>query len=374
MTQTIHSMPQAKAARRRTALKANLSSLTVGFDLGDQWGQLCWLDPDGEVVDEGRVKMTSDALSARFASISKVRVALETGAHSLWVSQLLTSLGHEVVVANSRDLAAISQSDQKSDRNDAEKLARYARVDPSILHPITHRTSEQQADLTVIRARAALVRTRPLLVNAARGLVKPFGTRLPKCDPDQFAARCRGSLPEAVDTALTSLLEEVTHLTTRIKQFDEQIQAIAKTKHPEAAILRTVPGVGPLTSLCFVLTLGDKARFADSRDAACYLGLQPKKSQSGERDPQLGITRAGNRYARSLLVECAHKVLHVFTPDSALKQWGLKRAARGGKNAKKRAIVAVARKLAVLLHRMWVKQERFEPFREARPQSVTAGS
>jgi transposase len=317
--------------------------------------------------------MTSDALSARFASINKVRVALETGAHSLWVSQLLTGLGHEVIVANSRDLAAISQSDQKSDRNDAEKLARYARVDPSILHPITHRTSEQQADLTVIRARAALIRTRTLLVNAARGLAKPFGTRLPKCDPDQLAARCRGLLPEAVDTALTSLLEEVAHLTTRIQEFDGQIEAIAKTKHPDAAILRTVPGVGPLTSLCFVLTLGDKARFADSRDAACYLGLQPKKSQSGERDPQLGITRAGNRYTRSLLVECAHKILHVFTPDSALKQWGLKLAARGGKNAKKRAIVAVARKLAVVLHRIWVKQERFKPFREARPQSATAG-
>lgn len=373
MPQTIHSMTQANADRRRTALKANLTSLTVGLDLGDQWGQLCWVAPDGEVVDEGRVRMTPAALSTRFASSSKVRVALETGSHSLWVSELLTGLGHEVIVANSRDLAAISQSDQKSDRNDAEKLARYARVDPSILHPITHRTTEQQADLTVIRARAALVRTRTLLVNAARGLVKPFGIRLPKCDPDQLAARCRGSLPEAVDTALTSLLEEITHLTTRIKAFDRQIEAIAKTQHPDAAVLRTVPGVGPLTSLCFVLTLGDKTRFVDSRDAACYLGLQPKKSQSGEHDPQLGITRAGNRYARSLLVECAHKILHVFTPDSALKQWGLKLAARGGKNAKKRAIVAVARKLAVVLHRMWVKQERFEPFREACPRSITAG-
>jgi transposase len=247
-------------------------------------------------------------------------------------------------------------------------------VDPSILHPVTHRTSEQQADWTVLRARAALVRTHTLLVNATRGLVKPFGTRLPQCDPDQLAARCRESLPEAVDTALTSLLEEIAQLTTRIQQFDTQIQTIAKTKHPEAAVLRAVPGVGPLTSLCFVLTLGDKTRFADSRDAACYLGLQPKKSQSGERDPPLGITRAGNRYARSLLVECAHKILPVFTPDSALKPWGLKLAARGGKNAKKRAMVAVARKLAVVRHRMWVMQERFEPFREARPPSITAGS
>ena len=124
MPQIIYSMPQTKAARRRTALKANLTSLTVGLDRGDQWGQLCWLDPDGEVVDEGRVKMTAAALAVRFTSISKVGVALETGAHSLWVGQLLTGLGPEVIVANSRDPAAIAPSDQKSDRKDAEKPAR----------------------------------------------------------------------------------------------------------------------------------------------------------------------------------------------------------------------------------------------------------
>lgn len=265
----------------------------------------------------------------------------------------------------------IARSDRKTDRQDAEKLARYARVDPAILCPVTHRTAGQQADLVVLRARAALVRARTLLGNAARGLVKPFGARLPACDADRRAARGLPEVPAAVRAALTPLLEQVASLTARIRVYDQQVEALAAARYPEAAVLRSVPGVGPLTSLCFVLTLGDQTRFAHSRDAACYVGLRPKRRQSGERDPELGITRAGDGYLRTLLVECAQHVLRRNGPDSALRQWGLRLATHGGQNAKKRAIVAVARKLAVVLHRMGVTQQRGEPFRgAARPATA----
>ena len=120
--------------------------------------------------------------------------------------------------------------------------------------------------------------------------------------------------------------------------------------------------MGPLTAVTFVLTLGDKERFQRSRDVGCYLGLQPKRRQSGDNDPELGITKSGNSYMRMILIQCAQHILRKMSHDSALKRWGLKLAGRHGRNAKKRAIVAVARKLAILLHRLWTTQERFDPF------------
>lgn len=336
--------------------------VTIGLDLGDRWAQLCALDQDGEIVDEGRLKLTQEALRSRFSGIPRVRIALESGTHSLWVSALLTEFGHEVIVANVRELAAISGSNRKSDRNDAVKLARYARVDPSILCPIQHRSTESQLELSVIRARAALVRARTLLINTARGIVKPLGYRLPKCTSKAFAATCREQLPESLKPVLLPLVSQVEELTDQINHYREQIEAVAEAKRHEMSPLLSVPGVGNLTALTFVLTVGDKKRFNKSRDVGCYLGLQPKRSQSGEKDPRLGITKAGNCYLRTLLVECAQHVLGPFGPDSALRQWGLKLAFRGGKGSKRKAIVAVARKLAVLLHRLWVRQRKYEPF------------
>ncbi|MGI8959273.1 MAG: IS110 family transposase [Bryobacteraceae bacterium] len=334
--------------------------LTIGLDLGDRWAQLCALDQEGEIVDEGGLKLTQEALRTRFSGVPRARIALETKTHSLWVSALLTELGHEVIVANVRELAAISGSNRKSDQN--VKLARYARVDPSILCPIQHRSTESQLELSVIRARAALVRARTLLINTARGIAKPLGYGLPKCTSKAFATTCREQLPEALKPVLLPVISQVEQLTDQINHYRKQVEAAAEAKGHEMSPLLSVPGVGNLTAVTFVLTVGDKERFNKSRDVACYLGLQPKRSQSGERDPGLGITKAGNGYLRTLLVECAQHVLGPFGPDSALRQWGLKLAYRGGKGSKRKAIVAVARKLAALLHRLWVTQRNYEPF------------
>ena len=356
----------------RTNVSATASGLTIGIDLGDQWSQFCLLDADGTLREEGRVRSTRSAFQSRFGALAPARIALETGTHSLWASELLTELGHEVIVAHVREVRAITGSNRKSDKVDARKLARYARVDPEILHPVRLRDSDQQRDLVLIRARAALVRARSLLINTVRGLVKPFGYRVPSCDADCFANRCREELPGDLWTSLGPMVEQVARLTEQIQDYEKQIGAVMAEKYPDAAPLRSVFGVGPVTALTFVLTLADPQRFARSRDVGCYLGLRPERSQSGEHDPQLGITKAGNTYLRWLLVECAHRLLRVDAPDSAIKRWGQKLCERGGKNAQKRAIVAVARKLAVLLHRLWVMQQRWEPLYRMQPVTTTS--
>jgi transposase len=287
---------------------------------------------------------------------------MEAGTHSIWISEQLQELGHEVIVANVRELRAISHSDRKSDQIDAEKLARYARLDPEILRPIAHRTVEQQEALTLIRARDLMIRLRTAAVNAVRGLTKSCGHRMPASTTGCFAKRSLAVMPPGLAQALGPVLQQIAEMTLKIKQYDQQIRALSETSYPETQSLMKVHGVGPITALTFVLTLGNKERFGRSRDVGCYLGLRPKRSQSGERDPQLGITKAGNGYLRHLLIECANHILRPRGKDSALRQWGLHLAARGGKQSRNKAVVAVARKLAVLLHRIWVTQEAYVPF------------
>ena len=335
----------------------------IGIDLGDVWGHYCSIDDDGNIVEEGRVKMTRRAMSDHFADLPPTRIAIEAGTHSLWVSEHLSDMGHEVFVANVRELRAITDSDRKHDRADAEKLARYARVDPRILRPIKHRSSLTHADLVFVRSRAALVEARTRLSNTARSLVKPFGLRLPPLSVSGYAKKALERVPERLKSAVGPLLALIDALTAQIINFDNQIEKLAETKYPETIALQQIHGVGALTALTFVLTLEDKNRFHKSRDAGCFLGLRPRRSQSGRSDPQLGITKAGDRYLRTLLVQCAHHILGPFGPPTALQLWGRKLAERGGKNGRKRAVVAVARKLAVLLHRLWVTQSSYEPMR-----------
>lgn len=315
------------------------------------------------MIDRGRFRTAAKAIDKWFLDVPHARVAIEAGVHSIWISEQLEQLGHEVIVANVRKLRAISHSDRKSDDVDAEKLARYARLDPEILRPISHRTVEQQEALTLIRARELLVRLCTAAVNAVRGLTKACGHRMAASSTKCFAQRGQAAMmPPGLKLALGPILAQIGDMTQKIEQYDRDIQRLTQTKYVETQAMMTIHGVGHITTLTFVLTLGDKSRFGRSRDVGCYLGLRPKRSQSGERDPQLGITKAGNAYLRSLLIECANHILRPHGRDSALRQWGLHLAARGGKQAKNKSVVAVARKLAVLLHHLWTTQEAYIPF------------
>ena len=227
------------------------------------------------------------------------RVAIEVGTHSPWVSRLLQSCGHEVIVANARQVQLISKSSRKNDRMDAQTLARLARVDPRLLRPVQHRSEQAQGHLRVIRVRAALVEARTMLVNAARGLTKATGERLPSCDAGQMGVELMESLPAGLQNSLRPLLEEVESLTEKIQALDQQVEQIARTDYPETDLLRQVSGVGPLIALTFVLTVEDRERFQKSRDVGCYLGLRPRQSDSGESEPQLRITGRGSLSAKA---------------------------------------------------------------------------
>jgi len=339
---------------------------TIGMDLGDRSSRWCALDAAGEIAGEGGVATTRRGMQQRFAARKRCRIAIEVGTHSPWVSRLLKSLGHEVIVANARQVKLISQSSRKDDRMDAQTLARLARMDPKLLKPVQDRSEQAQRDLMRIRVRAALVEARTQLINAARGLAKATGERLPGCDARQMDGERMENLPAELQQVLKPLLDQIEQLTEGIAKCDRELEQMAQVKYPETALLRQVKGVGVLIALTYVLTLEDKERFPKSRDAASYVGLRPRRSQSGERNPQLGISKEGDRYLRALLVQGAHIILGRRSPDTDLKRWGLKLAERGGANAKKRAIVAVARKLAVLLHRLWVSGEVYEPLRNSR--------
>lgn len=353
-----------QSPKRQQAGKA--VPLTIGMDLGDKTSRYCVLDQDGEVVAEGSVATTRKAMAGKLAGLGSCRIAIEVGTHSPWLSRLLSSLGHEVIVANARQVQLISASSRKNDRMDAQNLARLARVDPQLLRPIRHRSEKAQQDLMVIRIRAALVDARTGLVNAARGMTKATGERLPSCDTDSMGEEKLEGLPESLQEALKPLVKQVESLTEKIKESDQTIEQIARRDYPETELLRQVSGVGPLIALTFVLTLEDKQRFSKSRDVGCYVGLRPKQSESGQSQPQLRITKEGDVYLRKMLVQGAHVILSRRGPDTDLKRWGLKLAERGGKNARKRAIVAVARKLSILLHSLWVSGEVYEPLRNAR--------
>ncbi len=366
---------------------ASRKALTIGIDLGDKVSQYCVLDEEGTEVVWGSVKTTPQAFGKEFGEMARCRMAIEVGSHSRWVNELLTKLKHEVLVAEARRIPLISSSDNKSDAVDAEMLARLARLDPKLLHPIRHRGREAQKDLTMIRARAALVEARTKLINCVRGLVKPTGTRLGKASSEAFPQRATAGLPESLRVALTEMLEVIERMNEAVAAYDEQIEKLARKQYPETARLEQVNGVGALTALTYVLTVDDPHRFERSREVGCYFGLRPKRSQSGQSDPQLGITKAGDAYMRQLLVNCAHHILGPFGADCKLRRWGLalaqqtlerdrqkKQAGQKVKKsrAKKRAITAVARKLAVLLHRLWVSGKPYEPLRGCQQEPAAA--
>lgn len=277
----------------------------------------------------------------------------------------MAELGHEVIVAHARNVRLIGESSRKDDRLDARMLARLARLDPRLLSPVQHRSAEAQAHLTVIRARAALVGARTALVNAARGLAKSYGERLRKCGTQQVSRDLAAGFSTELRAALEPLLAEVTSLNQRIGEYDRRIEEIATQVHPEVALLKQVKGVGTLIALTYVLTVGDPHRFRRSRDVGCYLGLRPGRRNSGNSQPQMHISKEGDRYLRTLMVQGAQYILGPFGQDSDLRRWGLKLSERGGNNAKKRAVVAVARKLSVLLHKLWVSGEVYEPLRNS---------
>ena len=345
---------------------------TIGLDLGDRHSYICIVDEHGDIVEESRITTSIAAYTSRFEHMPPIRIAIEACAHSPWVSRLLESFGHEVIVANPRKLRMIYLNDTKNDRVDAEYLARLGRIDPKILAPIRHRKADTMADRALLRSRELLVHTRTRMISHVRGLVKITGHKLPRSTTRYFPHKVRMSIPAELRDTLLPVLDEIERVNEMIKEYDERIETMATEKYPETELLTQVPGVGTLTALAFVLTIEDPYRFTKSRQVGSFLGLRPRQRESGERQPQMHITKAGDMLCRNLLVQCANHILGPLGKDTDLKRWGLKLAERGGKAAKKRATIAVARKLAVLMHRLWVTAEIYEPFGYTSQSVLTA--
>lgn len=365
-------------AAEQSLAKSEANSLVVGVDLGDTSSAYCARRRDSqEIVAEGTVKTNVEAVFELLGKLPRQRVVMETGTHSRWVAELLELSGHEVIVANARRLKLITENLQKSDKVDARLLSEMGCVAMNLLNPVYRRSGETQRDLTVVRAREALVEARSGLINCVRGTVKSFGCRLRKCSAESFARVAREQLPEALKGALGGIVATLEELNQQIRNYEEQIRALGEGKYREATQrLTQVRGVGPVTSLTYVLTIEDKERFERSRDVGAYLGLVPRKRQSGSRDPQLGISKAGDVMLRKLLVNCAHYMLGEKGEDSDLRRWGLElvRSAqrKGRQGARKLGATAVARKLAVLLHRLWVSGAKYEPLRGGGPEQARA--
>lgn len=332
---------------------------TIGIDTSDRKIDVCVFDGERIVLEE-QVALSRERIDDYFGMRSRCRVVLEIGTHSPWLSRALEKLGYEVLVANPLKFRMICASQRKDDRTDAETLARVGHMDPSLLHPVKHRGEAVQAGLAVVRSRAAQVRSRTQLINHARGLTKSWGERLPASSSASFH-HLAASIPEPLRDALGPVFASVEHLNQQIRDADRRIVELVEVSFPEAKILQTVPGVGALTALTFVLTLETPGRFETSRSVGAYTGLSPAKRQSGDLDAQQPITKHGDRHLRWLLVQAAHYILGPFGPDSDLRRWGAALASRAGRGAKRRAVVAVARKLSVILHRMWVTQQPYRP-------------
>lgn len=335
--------------------------ITIGMDVGDKNNEVCVLDATGKVTARKQMVNTKESVVKFFRRYAGALVVMETGTHSPWIARELEAMGCVVLVGDARRLRAIWKAKDKSDVHDAEILARIARVDRELLYPVYHRGEAAQEDLAVLKARDMLVGTRSDLVNHVRSTVKASGHRIPKCSTDSFAQRAKQCIPSGLMPALLAVIEEVEALTARIRVYDKQVRDMVEQRHPEAKRLSQVPGVGPVTSLGFVLSLEESSRFQKSRTVGAFLGLTPRRDQSGQTDKQLRITKAGDGFVRRLLVGCSHYILGAFGPECDLRRFGLKLAARGGKNAKRRAIVAVSRKLSVLLHRLWVTGAEYDP-------------
>lgn len=338
------------------------ATTTVGIDLGDRHSHYCVVASNGDFLEEGKLATSEAGFQHRFARMAGARIVLEVGTHSPWVSRLLQKMGHETIVVDPRRVELISRSDKKTDRHDASTLALLGRLDPNfeLLKTVTHRPEEMQTDLSMVRSRDTLVRARTELINSVRGIVKSAGGRLPACSAPAFHRKALPHVPPSLLAAVDVLIAQIGQLTASILEMDKRIAEVAATRYPVTELLTQIPGVGTLTALTYVLTIADPERFQRSRKVGAYLGLVPRMQQSGQRDPRLSITKAGDPYLRQLLVSAAHYIIGPFGPDTDLRRFGLALAARGDK---RRAVVAVARKLAVLLHHLWTTGEVYAPLR-----------
>lgn len=334
---------------------------TLGLDIGDRKSSFCLISAGGDILEQDQVLTTRAALTSLFDRLESCRIVIEVCGHVHWIANLAKERGHEVIAANPRELRLISRSGRKNDRNDARTLARLGRVDPELLRPIKLRGDACRATRALLHARDQLVRMRTKLVTFTRGQVKSFGGRISTCSAESFYKRADAHVPEPLRDVIGPILEVLEQLQVRIRTFDKEIERISRERHPETRVLGQPRGVGPVLALAFAASIEDPARFSSSRTVGNYVGLAPKLYDSGTKTPELCISKCGDRYLRRLLVNAASYILGPFGGDSDLRRFGERIARSGSQRDKARARIAVARKLACLLHHLWRTGSVWDP-------------
>lgn len=338
----------------------------IGLDLGDKTHIAVVIDAKGNESKPLRVPNTREGLRKLLGKHPGCTVVMEAGTHSPWISRFVESCGSKAHVGQPRKLRAIWDADDKSDERDARVLGNLYCYKPKMIPPVHHRGEQAQVDLALVKARNLLKNTRQKMINHVRSTVKSFGERLSSCGAASFARKTLDEVPELLRPALDGVYTCIESVTEKIQELERDIQRMCAEDYPETEWLLQVPGVGPITALSYVLTLEDPNRFTKSRDVGCYLGLTPRRDQSGKCDKQLPITKSGDKALRCLLVNCVTYILKESSPDCELKRFGLKLSARGGKRGVKTAKVAMARKLSVMLHRLWKDRAEYRPLAAAK--------
>ncbi len=336
----------------------------IGMDMGDKNHKAVGLSEDGGVVCRDEVPCTPEDVRAYLKRHPGALLAIETGTHCRWVCRIGLELGHEVLVGNARKLRVIWDSSRKNDWNDAEKLAKVARMDRTMFAPVRLRGDGDQGLMRLVKSRDLLVKSRTGIVNQIRGFCKSEGVRLPRCSAESFG-RMEHEVCASVRAVTKPLFAMLRELAKKIGGYDKMIaDGVKRLRGEDAALLDTITGVGPVTTAAFLAAVGDVSTFGSARDAGPYFGLVPRQDQSGETDKQLRITKEGNEIVRRLLVTAANYIMGPFGKDSDLRRHGMRIAERGGKNAKKRAKVAVARKLAVVMLAVLKSRTAYRPLKD----------
>jgi transposase len=333
----------------------------IGIDIGDKKNFVCILNNKGEILFRKEILNNKEQMEEYFESIEKASIVFEVGSHSPWISRLLVAIGHDVFICNPRRLATVSQNLKKSDEEDCLILAQLLLTGKHLLKQVRHANEDKMRDFLLIKSRRALIKCRTILINTARGIVKSFGERIsPNLSADAFHKYAGDTLKKETLEKIKDLIEVIGKTTEQILKYEKNIDAIIKKKYPTAQLLQSINGVGPLTSLAFVLTIDDPKKFAKSRSVGAFLGLVPRRDQSGNNDKQLPITKAGSKLLRSLLINCANYILSSKGEDNQIKRFGLKIKGDGtSKSRNNKAKVAVARKLSVIMHQLWVSNKPF---------------
>ena len=345
---------------------------TIGFDLGAKTSSYSVLGGGGAVVDEGSVPMSPKRVREFFTEQPQSRVVIEASGSSRWTAKIAIELGHEVIIANPRKLHHITKSYTKSDGNDAFRLADLGQVRPRLLSPVRLRSDKAHSGRMHQRVRTQLISNRTALINCVRGCARSLGHALPSCSTRVFYKRARTALPTADLEVLTPLLDQLEALAKQIDSCDQKTKLLGANEFPEAGILRQISGVGPVLSLAFVCSIDEPKAFKNSRSVGAFFGLAPKSRQSGDSSPQLRISKQGDPETRRLLVSAATYILGPFGEDCDLRRYGQRIAASGSQAARAKARIAVARKLAVLLHRLLITGEEYEPQKNSKPQEQVA--